>query len=85
MLIGRHDVDNLLRLDPASACLPNSLDERTKDIYASDAESTEIEMELSNTLLNLRPIKQVLMSLSGSHYISETRRYNLSSYLCCIA
>lgn len=73
MLIGRHDIDNLLRLDPASASLPNSLDERTRDTYASDAESTEVETELSNTLLKLRPIKQVLMSLSSSHCISENR------------
>lgn len=65
MLIGRHDIDNLLRLDPASACLPNSLDQRTKETNASDAESTEVETELSDILLNLRPIKQVFMPLLG--------------------
>ncbi|KAL8551596.1 hypothetical protein ACS0TY_000616 [Phlomoides rotata] len=84
MLIGRHDVDNLLRLDPASASLPNSLDERTRDTYALDAESTEIETELSNALLNLRPIKQenlirddnkliLLASLSDSlEYVADS-------------
>lgn len=57
MLIGRHDVDNLLRLDPASACLPNSLDERPFE--TDDLGENGVEIELSNILLNLRPIKQV--------------------------
>lgn len=62
MLIGRHDIDNLLRLDPAGACLPNSLDKKIRETDASDAESTEVEKELSDVLLNLRPIKQVSLS-----------------------
>lgn len=56
MLIGRHDIENLMRLDPASACLPSSLG------YASSentAEDSEVEMEISDVLLKLRPIKQV--------------------------
>ncbi|KAI3458935.1 hypothetical protein Pfo_015598 [Paulownia fortunei] len=84
MLIGRHDIDNLLRLDPASACLPNSLDQRIRETNASDAESTEVEMELSDLLLNLRPIKQenlirddnkliLLASLSDSlEYVADS-------------
>lgn len=84
MLIGRHDVDNLLRLDPASACLPNSLDERTFETNDLDAESNGVEMELSDILLSLRPIKQenlirddnkliLLASLSDSlEYVADS-------------
>ncbi|XP_012834771.1 PREDICTED: exocyst complex component SEC8 [Erythranthe guttata] len=84
MLIGRHDIDNLLRLDPASSCLPNSLDQRIGEPDASDAESTEVETELSDALLNLRPIKQenlirddnkliLLASLSDSlEYVADS-------------
>ncbi|KAH6782856.1 subunit of exocyst complex 8 [Perilla frutescens var. hirtella] len=84
MLIGRHDVDNLLRLDPASACLPNSLDERALETNDFDAESNGVEMELSDILLNLRPIKQenlirddnkliLLASLSDSlEYVADS-------------
>ncbi|KAL3838292.1 hypothetical protein ACJIZ3_022883 [Penstemon smallii] len=82
MLIGRHDIENLLRLDPASACLPNSIDHR--ETNASDAESIEVETELSDILLNLRPIKQenlirddnkliLLASLSDSlEYVADS-------------
>lgn len=59
MLIGRHDVENLMRLDPASSCFQNSLDQGIPETNASDEETTEVEMELSDILLNLRPIKQV--------------------------
>ena len=59
MLIGRHDIEKLMRLDPASACLPNELGQSNVRNIASDAESIEVESELSELLLNLRPIKQV--------------------------
>ncbi|PIN11069.1 hypothetical protein CDL12_16349 [Handroanthus impetiginosus] len=84
MLIGRHDIDNLLRHDPASACLPNSLDQRIRETSASDAESTGVENELSDILLGLRPIKQenlirddnkliLLASLSDSlEYVADS-------------
>ncbi|GFP87668.1 exocyst complex component sec8 [Phtheirospermum japonicum] len=84
MLIGRHDVENLLRLDPASACLPDSLSQRIRETDASDAESTEVETQLSEVLLNLRPIKQenlirddnkliLLASLSDSlEYVADS-------------
>ncbi|KAJ6983418.1 exocyst complex component SEC8 isoform X2 [Populus alba x Populus x berolinensis] len=58
MLIGRHDIEKLMRCDPASAYLPNSLGQSSMVNNASSAESIEIELELSEILLNLRPIKQ---------------------------
>jgi len=56
MLIGRHDIEKLMRLDPSSAYLPNLLGVESN---SSDAETIEAELELSELLLNLRPIKQV--------------------------
>ncbi|KAK3015767.1 hypothetical protein RJ639_007495 [Escallonia herrerae] len=84
MLIGRHDVENLMRLDPASACLPSSFGQPNINTNASDAESVEIEMEISDLLLNLLPIKQenlirddnklvLLASLSDSmEYVADS-------------
>ncbi|XP_047971393.1 exocyst complex component SEC8 isoform X2 [Salvia hispanica] len=84
MLIGRHDVDNLLRLDPSSTCLPNSLDDGILETNDLDAGSIGVEMELSDILLNLRPIKQenlirednkliLLASLSDSlEYVADS-------------
>ena len=63
MLIGRHDIENLMRLDPASACLPNSLGQPNTENNVSDAETVTFELEMSELLLNLRPIKQVCMHL----------------------
>lgn len=59
MLIGRHDIEKLMRRDPASACLPNSFGQPRVNENASDAEVAEFEKEMSDLLLNLRPIKQV--------------------------
>lgn len=61
MLIGRHDIEKLMRSDPASASLPNSLGQTKVNANASDAEIAEFEKEMSDLLLNLRPIKQVLV------------------------
>ncbi|XP_042031644.1 exocyst complex component SEC8-like isoform X2 [Salvia splendens] len=84
MLIGRHDVDNLLRLDPSSTCLINSLDDGILETNDLDAGSNGVEMELSDILLNLRPIKQenlirednkliLLSSLSDSlEYVADS-------------
>ncbi|KAE8709719.1 hypothetical protein F3Y22_tig00110328pilonHSYRG00205 [Hibiscus syriacus] len=58
IVIGRHDIDKLMRLDPASVCLPNALGQSNVGTIVSDLESIEIESELSELLLNLRPIKQ---------------------------
>ncbi|XP_043703696.1 exocyst complex component SEC8 isoform X3 [Telopea speciosissima] len=84
MLIGRHDVESLMRLDPASAFLPNSFDQPVLENNASDAETVEVEMEMSDLLLSLRPIKQenlirdnnkliLLASLSDSlEYVADS-------------
>lgn len=58
MLIGRHDVERLMRLDPTSACLPSSLAQPNIE-NSSDVETVELETEMSDLLSSLRPIKQV--------------------------
>lgn len=63
MLIGRHDIEKLMRLDPSSAYLPNLQGPFNLEINSSDAETIEAEQELSELLLNLRPIKQVFIYL----------------------
>ncbi|CAK7325414.1 unnamed protein product [Dovyalis caffra] len=84
MLIGRHDIEKLMRFEPASAYLPNSLGQSNMVNNATDAESLEIESELSELLFNLRPIKQenlirddnkliLLASLSDSlEYVADS-------------
>uniref|UniRef100_A0A2P2LW47 Exocyst complex component Sec8 n=1 Tax=Rhizophora mucronata TaxID=61149 RepID=A0A2P2LW47_RHIMU len=84
MLIGRHDVEKLMRLDPASVCLPCPLGQSKMVNKHIDAESVEIETELSELFLNLRPIKQenlirddnkliLLASLSDSlEYVADS-------------
>ncbi|OMO65560.1 hypothetical protein CCACVL1_21497 [Corchorus capsularis] len=84
MLMGRHDIEKLMRLDPASVCLPSSLGQSNAKSIASDAESIEVESELSELLLNLRPIRQenlirddnklvLLASLSDSlEYVADS-------------
>nr|KJB73501.1 hypothetical protein B456_011G236100 [Gossypium raimondii] len=59
MIIGRHDIDKLMRLDPASACLPNAFSQSNVRNNSSGAGSIDVESELSDLLLNLRPIRQV--------------------------
>ncbi|KAF2325717.1 hypothetical protein GH714_033971 [Hevea brasiliensis] len=83
MLIGRHDIEKLMRLDPASSCLPNPLGKANMN-NASDSESASIESELIELFLNLRPIKQenlirddnkliLLASLSDSlEYVADS-------------
>ncbi|XP_039071941.1 exocyst complex component SEC8-like [Hibiscus syriacus] len=84
MVIGRHDIDKLMLLDPANVCLPNALGQSNVATIVSDTESIEIESELSELLLNLRPIKQenlirddnklvLLASLSDSlEYVADS-------------
>lgn len=60
MLIGRHDIEKLMRLDPSSACLLDSLDHSHMENSSSDADAVEVELQLSEILLSLRPIKQVI-------------------------
>ncbi|MCD7455402.1 exocyst subunit [Datura stramonium] len=80
MLIGRHDIEHLMRRDPASACLPCSIGE----LNTENGEGSEVETEISDALLNLRPIRQenlirddnkliLLASLSDSlEYIADS-------------
>ncbi|KAK7391396.1 hypothetical protein VNO78_19812 [Psophocarpus tetragonolobus] len=84
MLIGRHDIEKLMRLDPASAYLPNLFGQLNVESNSSDAETIEVELQLSELLLNLRPIKQenlihddnkliLLASLSDSlEYVADS-------------
>eukprot|EP00262_Sarcandra_glabra_P014354 TRINITY_DN4195_c0_g1_i1.p1 TRINITY_DN4195_c0_g1~~TRINITY_DN4195_c0_g1_i1.p1 ORF type:complete len:1080 (+),score=210.22 TRINITY_DN4195_c0_g1_i1:352-3591(+) len=84
MLIGRHDVESLMCLDPASGCLPNSSGQPIPGNSNSDAETVEVEIEMSELLLGLRPIKQenlirddhkliLLASLSDSlEYVADS-------------
>lgn len=84
MLIGRHDIENLMRIEPASACLRNPHGDPTMENNPPDAETVEVEVELSDLLLNLRPIKQenlirddnkliLLASLSDSlEYVADS-------------
>ncbi|XP_023912079.2 exocyst complex component SEC8 [Quercus suber] len=84
MLIGRNDIEKLMRVDPASSYLPSPLGQSNMDDNASNAESVDVELELSNLLLALRPIKQenlirddnkliLLASLSDSlEYVADS-------------
>ncbi|KAG9441780.1 hypothetical protein H6P81_017634 [Aristolochia fimbriata] len=84
MLIGRHDIESLMRLDPASALLPNQGWHPMPDGGVADTETIGTEMELSDLLFNLRPIKQdylirddhkliLLASLSDSlEYVADS-------------
>ncbi|KAK7844380.1 exocyst complex component sec8, partial [Quercus suber] len=83
MLIGRNDIEKLMRVDPASSYLPSPLGQSNMDDNASNAESVDVELELSNLLLALRPIKQenlirddnkliLLASLSDSLELGQT-------------
>ncbi|GAY54529.1 hypothetical protein CUMW_157370 [Citrus unshiu] len=56
MLIGRHDIDKLLRLEPASASLPNGQLDSVSSV--NDAETPGVESELRELFLSLRPIRQ---------------------------
>uniref|UniRef100_A0A1J3K0U4 Exocyst complex component Sec8 n=1 Tax=Noccaea caerulescens TaxID=107243 RepID=A0A1J3K0U4_NOCCA len=79
MLIGRHDIEKLMRLDAASACLPSPLGHAV-----SHSEAVGTELELSELFLSLRPIKQdnlirddnkliLLASLSDSlEYVADS-------------
>ncbi|KAL9422229.1 hypothetical protein AB3S75_034486 [Citrus x aurantiifolia] len=82
MLIGRHDIDKLLRLEPASASLPNGQLDSVSSV--NDAATPGVESELSELFLSLRPIRQenlihdenkliLLASLSDSlEYVADS-------------
>ncbi|OVA17997.1 Sec8 exocyst complex component specific domain [Macleaya cordata] len=93
MLIGRHDVEGLMRVDPASVYLPNSSGQSVLENSATDAETVEVEIDMSDLLLNLRPIRQenlirddnkliLLASLSDSlEYVADSiERQEFSFY-----
>ncbi|CAM8918344.1 unnamed protein product [Rhodiola kirilowii] len=81
MVIGRHDIEKLLKRDPAGSSLPDASNSET---FVSDSESLEVEKELGDLLLGLRPIKQanlirddnkliLLASLSDSlEYVADS-------------
>ncbi|KAK6228276.1 hypothetical protein SCA6_000616 [Theobroma cacao] len=86
MLIGRHDIEKLMRLDPASACLPNALGQSNVRNIASDAESIEVESELSELLLNLRPIKQITRrDEEMAPFVAGVKRNYIFGGICSIA
>ncbi|XP_078441735.1 subunit of exocyst complex 8 [Wolffia australiana] len=57
MLIGRHDFERAMRLDPASACLPGSNLQASSNNF-SDGDIIEAEETIRSVILGLRPIKQ---------------------------
>ncbi|KAJ7568516.1 hypothetical protein O6H91_01G036000 [Diphasiastrum complanatum] len=89
-LIGRTDVENLMKQDASSSLIEVSflspLGQKAPLDMPLDAEFFEVEMEMNNFLLNLRPIKQeqlitddhkivLLAALSDSlDYLSESIR-----------
>ncbi|KAK6933420.1 Exocyst complex component Sec8, N-terminal [Dillenia turbinata] len=79
----RHDIESLMRHDPASACLPEPHGQLKIDNNLGYADNVEVESEMSDLLLNLRPIKQdnlirddnkliLLASLSDSLELGKT-------------
>ncbi|CAL4998094.1 unnamed protein product [Urochloa decumbens] len=55
ILLSRNDVESLMRLEPANIYLQNS---SQPDNNVTDAEAVEVEIELSDLLLDMCPIKQ---------------------------
>lgn len=78
MVIGRYDIENLMRLHPASAYLPSSVRYPNSENYASDGR--DYEKEISDLLLNLRPIKRVFNDLRPFH-VNKCRLRTLDSLL----
>lgn len=56
ILLSRNDVESLMRLEPANISLQNSPIQLDNNV--TDAESVEVEIELSDLLLDMCPIKQ---------------------------
>ncbi|KAK3232527.1 hypothetical protein Dsin_004408 [Dipteronia sinensis] len=84
MLIGRYDIEKLMRIEPASASLPNAIGQSNIQNTVADTETVEVESELSELLLSLPPIRQenlirddnklvLLASLSDSlEYVADS-------------
>ncbi|XP_062195954.1 exocyst complex component SEC8-like isoform X2 [Phragmites australis] len=56
ILLSRNDVESLMCLEPANISLQNSSGQLDNDV--TDAEGVEVEIELSDLLLDMCPIKQ---------------------------
>ncbi|KAL6644216.1 hypothetical protein ACP70R_015824 [Stipagrostis hirtigluma subsp. patula] len=56
ILLSRNDVESLMRLEPANIYLQSSSSQLDKNV--TDAEAAEVEIELSDLLLDMCPIKQ---------------------------
>ncbi|CAL5011759.1 unnamed protein product [Urochloa decumbens] len=56
ILLSRNDVESLMRLEPANIYLQSSTSQPDNNV--TDAEAVEVEIELSDLLLDMCPIKQ---------------------------
>jgi hypothetical protein len=81
ILLSRSDVESLMRLDPANASLQNSFGQLEN--YIPEAEGVEVEIELSDLLLDMGPIKQVFHSVSHSFHAFLLWRYVTGSSCQC--
>ncbi|GJU24617.1 hypothetical protein Tco_1163238, partial [Tanacetum coccineum] len=73
MLIGRHDVEKLMRRDPSSVFLPTSLAQLNAENYTIDSEADGVEVEISELLMKLRPIKQEDHDCIFTEFVPPTR------------
>ncbi|WVZ82361.1 hypothetical protein U9M48_029628 [Paspalum notatum var. saurae] len=92
ILLSRNDVESLMRLEPANIYLQNSASQLDNNV--TDAESVEVEIELSDLLLDMCPIKQenlihddqkliLLASLSDSlEYLADSVERLGESFIC---
>ncbi|KAJ1258183.1 hypothetical protein BS78_10G055500 [Paspalum vaginatum] len=92
ILLSRNDVESLMRLEPANIYLQNSTSQLDNNV--TDAESVEVEIELSDLLLDMCPIKQenlihddqkliLLASLSDSlEYLADSVERLGESFIC---
>lgn len=75
-VIGRPDVAGLMKQEPANSILEagflSQLGQKVNEKVLNgplDAEVLEVEMELNNILLSLRPIKEVLPSYHSASLV----------------
>ncbi|CAO2201371.1 unnamed protein product [Urochloa humidicola] len=92
ILLSRNDVESLMRLEPANIYLQNSTSQPDNNV--TDAEAVEVEIELSDLLLDMCPIKQenlihddqkliLLASLSDSlEYLADSVERLGESFIC---
>ncbi|KAG2578127.1 hypothetical protein PVAP13_6NG187000 [Panicum virgatum] len=92
ILLSRNDVESLMRLEPANISLQTSTSQPENNV--TDAEAAEVEIELSDLLLDMCPIKQenlihddqkliLLASLSDSlEYLADSVERLGESFVC---